>query len=386
MSAWGDIQSFGSKRLQDGESAPIGSNRGGAQIRAGGRVALHDLWIPWDVRLRNCLVYRDSVLENLDGLANRSSVIGNALAYKTTLAQNIFFIGAICGGFLFGWLSDKYGRIPVLIGTNIMGFIGGFSTVYVTFFWQFYLCRFIVGFAFDNMFAVVYILVLEYVGSKWQTFADNMSYGIFYSAAAMWLISKGKIEKAVKIIMKIEKINFTSVPQDIYENFLDDCVETAETLATKNYSTLQYSQFSSRLRDYNKFPASYVYSSPETVKEQLPQSLMRFWETPSTRKKEPMAPMNHHLRAKRSVSRRGAVLRSSMVSGHLGNVRRYEAVMAGMEQLDDRLRGSALGTATPMEYVDLFRKSYKEKQKQESNVNDGNVTGQGTSKDPEDGR
>ncbi|EZA59421.1 hypothetical protein X777_00457, partial [Ooceraea biroi] len=123
--------------------------------------------------------------------------------------------------------------------------------------------------------------------------------------------------------------------------------------------------------------------APETVKEQLPQSLMvfkseiydelfgldqRFWETPSTRKKEPMAPMNHHLRAKRSVSRRGAVLRSSMVSGHLGNVRRYEAVMAGMEQLDDRLRGSALGTATPMEYVDLFRKSYKEKQKQESNV------------------
>jgi len=74
MSAWGDIQSFGGKRLRDGESAPIGSNRGGARIRVGGRVAPHDLWIPWDVRPRNCLVYRDSIPEKLQGLVgNRSS-------------------------------------------------------------------------------------------------------------------------------------------------------------------------------------------------------------------------------------------------------------------------------------------------------------------------
>lgn len=39
MSAWGDIQSFGGKRLQDGGSGPIGSNRGCARIRGGGRVA-----------------------------------------------------------------------------------------------------------------------------------------------------------------------------------------------------------------------------------------------------------------------------------------------------------------------------------------------------------
>lgn len=39
MSAWGDIQSFGGERLQDGGFGPIGSNRGGARIRGGGRVA-----------------------------------------------------------------------------------------------------------------------------------------------------------------------------------------------------------------------------------------------------------------------------------------------------------------------------------------------------------
>lgn len=34
MSAWGDIQSFGGKRLQDGGFGPIGSNRGGARWSA----------------------------------------------------------------------------------------------------------------------------------------------------------------------------------------------------------------------------------------------------------------------------------------------------------------------------------------------------------------
>lgn len=49
MSAWGDIQSFGGKRLQDGGFGPIGSNRGGARIRDSDELLCHDLWIPWDI-------------------------------------------------------------------------------------------------------------------------------------------------------------------------------------------------------------------------------------------------------------------------------------------------------------------------------------------------
>jgi len=108
-------------------------------------------------------------------------------AYKATLAQSIFFVGAICGGLVFGWLSDKYGRIPILISTNMVGFIGGISTVGVTSFWQFCLCRFVVGLAYDNAFVIPYILVLEYIGPKWRTFVGNMSYGIFYCIMGMIL-------------------------------------------------------------------------------------------------------------------------------------------------------------------------------------------------------
>lgn len=38
-----------------------------------GRVASRDLWIPWDVLSRNCLVYRDLVLEYLEDLARNQS-------------------------------------------------------------------------------------------------------------------------------------------------------------------------------------------------------------------------------------------------------------------------------------------------------------------------
>lgn len=58
----------------------------------------------------------------------------------------------------FRWIADHYGRIPALAGCNIIGFIAGVSTAFVGNFWQFSLCRFFVGFAFDNCFTMMYIL------------------------------------------------------------------------------------------------------------------------------------------------------------------------------------------------------------------------------------
>lgn len=79
-------------------------------------------------------------------------------AYLPTLAQSIFFLGAIVGGLLFGWIADRYGRIPALAGCNLIGFAAGVATAFVGNFWQFSLCRFLVGFAFDNCFTMMYIL------------------------------------------------------------------------------------------------------------------------------------------------------------------------------------------------------------------------------------
>ncbi|XP_055311192.1 solute carrier family 22 member 13-like [Sitodiplosis mosellana] len=194
-----------------------------------------------------------------------------------SFAQSIFFCGAIVGGLLFGVIADRYGRIPALVGTNMLGFIGGIATAYSFDFISFAFFRFIVGFAFDNCFTMMYILVLEYVGPKWRTFVANMSIAIFFTIAACmlpwiaiflknwqllaivtsvplglslltpwlvpesarWLVSQGKIKKAVKILRKFERINRTEVKPDIYDRFEKSCTRLhKEETANSNYSTI----------------------------------------------------------------------------------------------------------------------------------------------------
>ena len=75
-----------------------------------------------------------------------------------TLSKSIFFLGAICGGLLSVWIAGRYGRIPVLVVCNLFGFVAGIATAFVSNFWQFCLCRFFVGFAFDNCFTMMYII------------------------------------------------------------------------------------------------------------------------------------------------------------------------------------------------------------------------------------
>ncbi|XP_019866879.2 organic cation transporter protein [Aethina tumida] len=192
-------------------------------------------------------------------------------------AQSIFFCGAILGGLVFGWIADRMGRIPALVGTNLAGLIGGIATAFCTSFWSFCVCRFLVGMAFDNCFTMMYILVLEYVGPKWRTFVANMSIAIFFTFAASilpwiayyvadwkvlcyvtsaplalailtpwvvpesarWLVSKGKFDKAIGILRKFEKINRTNVGEDIYKQFRTSCVKAQkEDEMDKNYTVL----------------------------------------------------------------------------------------------------------------------------------------------------
>lgn len=119
--------------------------------------------------------------------------------------------------------------------------------------------------------------MLEYVGPKWRTFVANMSIAIFFTIAACmlpwiaiflkswqllaivtsaplglalftpwlvpesarWLVSQGKIEKAVKILRKFERINRTEVKPDIYDRFEKSCTQLhKEEAANSNYSTL----------------------------------------------------------------------------------------------------------------------------------------------------
>ncbi|GBP56648.1 Carcinine transporter [Eumeta japonica] len=196
-------------------------------------------------------------------------------AYPAT-AQSVFFCGAILGGFIFGFIADKYGRIPALVGTNMIGFFAGVGTAFCNSFWSFCLCRFLVGMAYDNCFTVMYIIVIEYVGPKWRTFVANMSIAIFFTfsacsipwiaiavsdwkiytlvtsvplvlsiltpwvvpESARWLISQGKIDKAIKIIKRCEKINGTTIPEEALKEFKESALRSYDDNSTRSYSVL----------------------------------------------------------------------------------------------------------------------------------------------------
>ncbi|XP_075980262.1 solute carrier family 22 member 3-like [Anticarsia gemmatalis] len=173
-------------------------------------------------------------------------------------AQSIFFAGSLTGGVILGWIADKFGRVPALMGANLIGGIGGVATIFTTGVWDFVFCRFLVGMALDNCFMIVYILVLEYVGARYRTLVGNLSIALFFGAGAVslpwiayyvadwrkflwitsapmfivvlapwllpesarWLITRGRVQEAVKVLRRFETVNGTQIPDDLMEDFV----------------------------------------------------------------------------------------------------------------------------------------------------------------------
>nr|CAD7402788.1 unnamed protein product [Timema cristinae] len=231
-------------------------------------------------------------------------------AALASVAQAVFFCGAILGGLVFGWIADRYGRIPALVGTNTVGLVAGVATAFCNTFWAFCLCRFLVGLAFDNCFTMMYILgigkveleevnphlrggrVENHLGKTTPSSRDrdsNLDLPVLSSRAQhdkreiplpysdfiprvkhrsrvewwetnthasrkqngtmRWLVSQGKIEKALVIMKKFERINGTKVDPHIYTQFSDSCQKIQKEEETdKMYSVLDLFK-SPRLRN-----------------------------------------------------------------------------------------------------------------------------------------
>ncbi|XP_072935466.1 solute carrier family 22 member 3-like [Epargyreus clarus] len=173
-------------------------------------------------------------------------------------SQAINFLGSIIGGILCGTLADKYGRVPVLVLANLLGCLGGITTMYTSGFWDFSACRFIVGMACDSCFLMMYILVLEYVGTRHRTWVANLSIAVYFGGgcillpwlalwisdwrffalatslpmllvlvapfvvpeSARWLVSNGRVDRAVAILKRFEKINGTKVPAEVMKEYI----------------------------------------------------------------------------------------------------------------------------------------------------------------------
>ncbi|XP_043480899.1 carcinine transporter-like [Leptopilina heterotoma] len=185
--------------------------------------------------------------------------------YLVAAAQSIFCIGSICGNFLFGWISDRYGRKKGLLCCSATAFIASIGTANTHNFWSFALCRFLMGFAFDNIVMIPFIIVSEYVSANkrseigcllfgfclgigllvvtWSSYLiQNWRLFVYFNSlicligfitallmpeSARWYLTKGMTDKILKKLRRISKVN-GKVPED------DLLLESLENITRRN--------------------------------------------------------------------------------------------------------------------------------------------------------
>lgn len=110
--------------------------------------------------------------------------------WKPTLAQSLFFVGSLVGSPVLGWAADAWGRLPVIVATNVVGGLAGVASAFCASFASFTAFRFVVGITFDSHYNAVYILIMEYVSSEYRSIMGNVPILIFLTAsmcAMPWL-------------------------------------------------------------------------------------------------------------------------------------------------------------------------------------------------------
>ncbi|XP_050720191.1 organic cation transporter protein-like [Eriocheir sinensis] len=177
--------------------------------------------------------------------------------WRPTLAQSLYFAGAFIASPVFGWAADYFGRLPIIVLTNLMGALAGIASAFATSFTSFTVLRVLVGMTYDTHYMVVYILLLEYVSSEYRTIMANVPIMVFLTAglcvmpwlavylanwtlfalamhvpqlvavsfiwlvpeSARWLLSQGKLERTVTILEKAAKVNKKELNADVVKDF-----------------------------------------------------------------------------------------------------------------------------------------------------------------------
>ncbi|KAH8278563.1 hypothetical protein KR018_005219 [Drosophila ironensis] len=178
-------------------------------------------------------------------------------AYQLAVGQSFFFVGSVLGTIFFGYLADRIGRLPTCVLTTLTGASGDFFTSFVGTLPWFCFTRFLSGLSSDTQYYLMYILVFEYLSPKHRTLGLNLILGVFYCIGLMispwiaiylgnwrsylwaaslpalimllypfclyesveWMLTKGKVDKAVKVLRSIAKFNGRKVDDSVFDDF-----------------------------------------------------------------------------------------------------------------------------------------------------------------------
>ncbi|XP_069501097.1 solute carrier family 22 member 6-A-like [Ambystoma mexicanum] len=160
------------------------------------------------------------------------------------LAQSIFMAGVLAGAIVFGGLSDKFGRRPILIWSYFQMAASGTCAAYSPNFIAYCVFRFLTGMALSGIGLDTVSLIVEWIPTRVRTITGTLT-GYFYTfgqivlaglayglpnwrhlqltisvpffffflyswwipESARWLVLAGKPEKAVKVLKRVATLN-----------------------------------------------------------------------------------------------------------------------------------------------------------------------------------